>query len=102
MEEEVVPLADAETQEDIRNMARLLVASLTGFLVAGWFLSRALSIWLFLYCGMMHAVVRMAMDAGMKPRLDTPAYLIRWSIIVAVGLLVLVFVILKFRALTGG
>jgi hypothetical protein len=83
-------------------MARLLVASLTGFLVAGWFLSRALSIWLFLYCGMMHAIVRMAMDAGMRPRLDPPAFLIRWSLVVAAGLLVLVYGILKFRALTGG
>jgi O-antigen ligase len=100
--EEAAPVADAETQESIRSMARLLVASLAGFLVAGWFLSRALSIWLFLYCGMMHAVVRMAMDAGMRPKLDPPAYLIRWSLVVAVGLLVLVFVILKFRALTGG
>lgn len=101
-EEQLSPEAQATLQEEIRGMARLLVASLTGFLVAGWFLSRALSMWLFLYCGMMHAVIRMAMDAGMRPRLDSTAYLVRWSLVVAAGLLVLVFVILKFRALTGG
>ncbi len=102
LDEELSPEALATKQDEIRSMARLLVASLTGFLVAGWFLSRALSIWLFLYCGMMHAIVRMAMDAGMRPRLDPPAFLIRWSLVVAAGLLVLVYGILKFRALTGG
>ena len=94
--------ADSEKQEEIRQMARLLVASLAGFLVAGWFLSRALSAWLFLYCGMMHAVVRMALDAGMRPRLDSTGFLIRWSLVAAAGLLLLVFVILKVRAHTGG
>ena len=44
----------------------------------------------------------MARDAGMRPKLDSPAFLIRWSLIVAAGLLVLVYGILKFRALTGG
>ncbi len=101
VEDEAPSPASPEKQEEIRSMARLLVASLTGFLVAGWFLSRALSMWLFLYCGMMHAVVRMAMDAGMRPRLDPPAFLIRWSFVIAAGLLILVFGILKFRALTG-
>ena len=77
-DEEISPDELAAKQEEVRSMARLLVASLAGFLVAGWFLSRALSMWLFLYCGMMHAVVRMALDSGMRPRLDSPAYLIRW------------------------
>ncbi len=93
--------ATAEQQEDIRRIARLLMCSLTGFLVAGWFLSRALSMWLFLYFGTMHAVFRMAVDAGMRPRRDAFPFLLRCSIGVAVVLLMLVYGVLKFRALTG-
>ena len=96
------PAASSEQQEEIRRIARLLMCSLTGFLVAGWFLSRALSMWLFLYIGTLQAVFRMAQDAGMRPRQDSFSFLLRASTGVAVVLLLLVYGVLKFRALTGG
>ncbi|MGI4853269.1 MAG: O-antigen ligase family protein [Janthinobacterium lividum] len=95
-------LATPEQQEEIRRLARLLIYSLTGFLVAGWFLSRALSMWLFFYCGAMYAVMQMAEDAGMQPRRDSFGFMLKWSILTAIGLLLAVFGVLKFRALTGG
>lgn len=93
--------ASKEQQDDIRRIARLLICSLTGFLVAGWFLSRALSMWLFFYIGTMQAVFRMAEDAGMRPRKDSFGFLLRWAVITSVVLLLLVYGVLKFRALTG-
>lgn len=96
-----VAIASPEQQEDIRRMARLLIYSLTGFLVAGWFLSRALSMWLFFYCGAMYAVVRMAENAGMQPRRDTFGFLLKWAILLAIGLLMLVYGVLRYRSLTG-
>ncbi len=99
--EPVVEEADPADAEEIRGMARLLVASLTGFLTAGWFLSRAISIWLFLYCGMMFALTRMAKDRGMRPRFDSLGLLVKWSAIISVGLLLLVYVTLRVRKVTG-
>lgn len=94
------PAPDPATQLEIRSIARILVCSLTGFLVAGWFLSRAFSMWLFLYCGLSLALVRMAEEAGMKPRRDSFAFLARWSVLVSIALLLLVYAILRFRSLT--
>ncbi len=88
-------------QLEIRGIARILVCSLTGFLVSSWFLSRAFSMWLFLYCGLSLAVVRMAEAAGMRPSRDSFAFMARWSVLVAIGLLLMVYGILRFRSLTG-
>jgi hypothetical protein len=55
---------------EINRMGRLMVLSLTGFLVAGWFLSRAFVATLFLLGGMAEAVYEMALQRGMiAPRL---------------------------------
>jgi hypothetical protein len=51
-------------------MARLIVISLTGFLVSGMFLSRAFVMTFFLLGGMAEVVFQMALDRGMvAPRL---------------------------------
>ena len=98
---QVSPVVNVAAQLEIRGMARILVCSLTGFLVAGWFLSRALSMWLFLYCGLSLALVRMAEAAGMRPARDSFAFLARWSVLLSIALLLLVYAILRFRSLTG-
>lgn len=94
--------ADEAWQKQIRGMARILVCSLTGFLVAGWFISRAFSTWLFFYCGLSFALVRMAEDAGMGPKRDSFAFMLRWSVLLSIALLLVVYALLRFRALTGG
>ncbi len=82
--------------EEVRRLARLLLYSLTGFLAAGWFLSRALSIWLFIYCGMMHVVLRLAAANNIQPPRDGLAFLFRWSAVIAAFLLMAVSLIVRF------
>jgi hypothetical protein len=50
---------------EINRLGRLLVLSLTGFLVAGLFLSRSYVMTLFLLGGMTEAVFEMALRRGM-------------------------------------
>jgi O-antigen ligase len=55
---------------EVNRLGRLLVLSLTGFLVSGWFLSRALVLTLFLLGGVVEVVYQMALERGMiAPRL---------------------------------
>ena len=95
------PADPPAAQEEIRRYARLLLASLTGFLTAGWFLSRAVSIWLFMYCGMMFALTRMAKSRGLDLKYDSVGFLLKWSVLISIGLLLLVYVTLRLRKLTG-
>ena len=88
--------APEETEESIRAMGRLLLLSLAGFLTAGWFLSRALSMWLFMYCGMVYAVSRMNTAAKDAPK-DPFGFTVKWCVVVTVGLLLLLYVILRAR-----
>jgi len=85
--------------EEIARMARLLVYALSGMLTAGWFLSRAYSQWLFMFCGMLYAVVRMARGRPFAPQRDPLSFLFRWTGVTAVGLLGLVYAILRYRNL---
>ncbi len=97
--------ADAATLqtsvEEVQTMARMLVLALTGFLTAGWFLSRALTPWMFMYCGMIVAVERMATERGFPVSRESFKFLLQRAIAIAAGLLVLLYVTLKVRALSG-
>jgi O-antigen ligase len=85
--------------EDLRRIAQLLTFCLAGFFTAGWFLSRALSIWLFMYCGMACALLRLADESGMNIKRDSPRYLLRWSAYVGAALILTVYVTLRLRSL---
>jgi hypothetical protein len=50
---------------EINRLGRLLILSLTGFLVAAWFLSRAFVMTLFLLGGIVEVVYQMALQRGM-------------------------------------
>jgi O-antigen ligase len=61
---------EAVDKAEINRIGRLLVLSFTGFLVAGWFLSRAYVMTFFLLGGMVEVVYEMALRRGMiAPRL---------------------------------
>ena len=61
---------EAVDKAEVNRLGRLLVLSLTGFLVAGWFLSRAFVMTFFLFGGMAEVVYEMALQRGMiAPRL---------------------------------
>lgn len=52
-------------KEDVNRIGHLLVLSLAGFLVAGWFLSRAFVMTFFLLGGIIEVVYQMAQEKGM-------------------------------------
>jgi O-antigen ligase len=80
---------------EVNRLGRLLVMSLTGFLVTGWFLSRAMVLTLFLLGGMVEVVYEMALRRGMvAPRLSL-ARTMRYSVGLAVALVLLMYVLLR-------
>jgi O-Antigen ligase len=86
-------------EEEIRRLARIMMISLTGFLVAGWFLSRAYVMTLFIYGGMVQVIYRMALDQGLVPeRLPIPRVL-RFSAIGVVALVTVVYIMLRLQNL---
>jgi len=84
---------------EIRRLAGLMVLCLIGFLVAGWFLSRAYVMWLFIFGGMMQAVVQMAISRDIPFSLASLPRLMKLSLIASITLLLLVYIILRLRNL---
>jgi O-antigen ligase len=80
---------------EVNHLGQLLILSLTGFLVAGWFLSRAFVLTLFLLGGMVEVVYEMALRRGMvAPRLRL-ARVLPYSGILAVLLVLVMYVMLR-------
>jgi O-Antigen ligase len=95
------PREDTATlpEEELRRLARLLVISLLGYFVAGWFLSRAYAMTLFIYGGMVEAVYRMALDQGIVPPRLSLLGTMRLSAVAVVGLLIVVYIMLRVHNL---
>ncbi len=85
--------------EEINRVSRLLIISMMGFLTAGWFLSRALSAWLFMYCGMMYALSRMALRSEVPVVRDPFKLELRYSALISVCMVGAVYIILHLRSL---
>jgi O-antigen ligase len=84
---------------EINRLGRLLVLSLTGFLVAGWFLSRAYVMTFFLLGGMVEVVFEMALRRGMiAPRLSLSRVLL-FSGVLAISLVLLMYIMLRITNL---
>jgi O-antigen ligase len=80
---------------EISSLGRLILLSLTGFLVAGWFLSRAFVVTLFLLGGIAEVVFEMALRRGMiAPRLR-PARVMRNSGVLAIVLIIVMYITLR-------
>ena len=88
-----------ESEAAVRQMAWIMVLCFTGFFVAGWFLSRAYVMWLFVYGGMAHVVYRMAVDRGIAPPPITFPRLLKLAFYASLGLLLFVYIILRLRNL---
>jgi hypothetical protein len=87
-------------REEIIRLGRLMMLAFTGFLVAGWFLSRAYVMTLFLLGGMAEVVFDMALQRGMiSPRLPIPRVL-RNSGVMAVSLVLVMYISLRIINLT--
>jgi len=86
--------ADAIDKAEINNLGQLLLLSLTGLLVAGWFLSRAFVLALFLLGGMTEVVYQMALQRGMVgPRLGLARVLV-YAAGFAISMLIVVYIML--------
>lgn len=86
---------EAIDRTEILRLGRLALLSLTGFLVAGWFLSRAFIMTLYLLGGIVEVIFQMALDRGMiGPRLRLGPVL-RYSGLLACALVVIVYVLVR-------
>jgi hypothetical protein len=80
---------------EINRLGRLLLLSLTGFLVTAWFLSRAFVVTLFLLGGIAEVVFEMALQRGMvSPRLPL-ARALPYAAGFTIFLLVLTYIVLR-------
>jgi hypothetical protein len=98
-EERPFPMAPRKTESvdkaEINRLGRLLVLSFTGFLVAGWFLSRAYVMTYFLLGGMVEVVYEMALQRGMiAPRLRLTRVLV-YTGGLAISLVLMVYIMLR-------
>jgi hypothetical protein len=98
-EEEPFPLWKGKYEgidkAEVNRLGRLLVLSLTGYFVTGWFLSRAYVLTLFLLGGMVEVVYEMALRRGMVPPRLSLARIARNSAGLAVALVLLMYVMLR-------
>jgi O-antigen ligase len=87
--------------EEIQRIARLMLYCIVGYFVAGWFLSRAFIMTLFIYGGMVQVIYRMALDQELAaPRMKLNK-VVQYSAVGAVGLILLVYVMLRVEHLMG-
>lgn len=99
LEEELFPAATRKTEAidkaEINRLGRLMILSLTGFLVAGWFLSRAFVTTFFLLGGIAEVVFEMALRRGMvAPRLSF-ARILLYASIMMVSLFLFMYITLR-------
>ena len=87
-------------EAEIRKFGQLLVLSCTGFLVTGWFLSRAYVMTFFLLGGLTEVVFSMAKQRGMSVARLPLGRVLRYSVVLAVGLVLLMYVMLRVVNLT--
>jgi O-antigen ligase len=95
-----IRMIEAIDKAEINRLGRLMVLSLTGFLVAGWFLSRAYVMTFFLLGGMVEVVYEMALQRGMiAPRMRM-ARVLMYTGGLAVSLVLLMYILLRTVNLT--
>lgn len=87
-------------ESEIRRLGRLLVLSFTGFMVTGWFLSRAFVLTLFLLGGLTEVAFQMALQRGMvSPRLPL-GRILRYSGLLTIGFILVMYITLRIVNLT--
>jgi hypothetical protein len=87
--------------DEIRRLAQLMLVSLIGYFVAGWFLSRAYVMTLFIYGGMVQVIYHMALRQNIVS-VRMPSFKVaQYSAICSVGLIFIVYLMLRFQHLAG-
>lgn len=83
------------TRTDINILGRSVLLALVGYLVAGWFLSRAIVITLFMLGGLSEVVYQMALDRGMVRDRPSLMKLLPQSGLLAVVLLITLYIVVR-------
>ena len=94
------PSSNLPDETEIARFARLLILSFTGFLVTGWFLSRAFVLTVFLLGGLTEVTFEMARQRGMVAARRPFGNLIKYSGIMTLGLVVLIWIMLRVMNFT--
>ena len=84
-------------EKEIRRLAQIMPICLTGFLVAGWFLSRAYVMTLFIYGGMTSVIYQALERSGLAPAPLPTSRLLRLTGLTSIGLLMVVYIIMRVR-----
>jgi hypothetical protein len=94
------PTPNVPDEAEIVKFARLLILSFTGFLVTGWFLSRAFVLTLFLLGGITEVVFEMARQRGMVAGRLPFGRVVKYSGWMMAGLVLLMWILLRVVNLT--
>jgi O-antigen ligase len=94
------PGPNVPDEADIRRLGRLIVLSFTGFLVAGWFLSRAYVLTLFMLGGLAEVTYQMALQRGLVSARLPLGRVLRYSGVMTVGVIVMMNILLRIVNLT--
>lgn len=87
--------------EEIQRIAGLMLVCLVGYFTAGWFLSRAYVMTLFIYGGMVQTIYRMALDQDLAPPRMKAFKIVQYSAMWAVGLIIVVYLMLRIQHMMG-
>ncbi|QNI36583.1 O-antigen ligase family protein [Edaphobacter albus] len=87
--------------EEVRRISHLMLTSIVGYFVAGWFLSRAYIMTLFIYGGMAQVIYRMALAQDLAPPRMKPLKIVQYAAIGSVGLIFVVYIMLRLQHLTS-
>ena len=82
-------------EQEARRLSGLALVSLTGFLAAGWFLSRSYTMTLFVFVGIATSIYKIGRDAGTAPPQWPFSTALKMSVISAVCLFVLIYFFLR-------
>ncbi|MGD0730483.1 MAG: O-antigen ligase family protein [Terracidiphilus sp.] len=80
---------------EVNRLGHLMLLSFTGFLAAGWFLSRSYVLTLFLLSGMVEVIYQMALRQQMVPPRMRLQRVLVYTVGFAVALLVAVYIMLR-------
>ena len=94
-------IAKVPEKNEINRFGRLVLLSFVGYMVAGWFLSRAYVMTLFLLGGMGEVVFEMARKRGMISPRPQMGWVLRYSGVLMIAMILTMYIVLRIVNLTS-
>lgn len=92
-------VTSAFTTRELKRFSRMIMLCLTGLMVAGWFLSRAYVMTLFVYAALTEVLFQIALDRGIVKERLSLRKLVPVTCVTSVSLLFLVYIMLRISNL---